>query len=147
MQIISKPKPLKGGFWKFSFRDYPVKEVTTKNRLSFWILKHFILVHLPLNLEEAEIWRVNYEVDSNVVLFPNCIVLTGNLEIAIITYFDIQSVSYEVDYSNDRLSIIINHIENGEYQSFKYDNIFLCGRNLQFVEYLKQKLESKATYS
>lgn len=67
-QARTKPQPATVSFWQFMKQDCSLREINSDNQFSFWFLNEIILRDYPLNLEEAEIWQVNKEINNFIIL-------------------------------------------------------------------------------
>jgi hypothetical protein len=81
-------------------RDCSLREINSDNQFSFWFLNEIILRDYPLNLEEAEIWQVNKEIDNFIILQPQSIVLINNSEIIDVGCEEIIASAVRLDFDN-----------------------------------------------
>lgn len=139
-QAARKPQPAKVSFWQFSTQVYFVREIDSNNKFIFWFLNKIVLKDYPLNLEEAEIWQVNKEIDNFIILQPQSIVLINSLEIIDIGYKEILSSAFRIDYSDLSIQIFIHSLIHDGEIIWKYEIRPLNERVMQFADYLCRRI-------
>lgn len=135
-QARTKPQPATVSFWQFMKRDCSLREINSDNQFSFWFLNEIVLKDYPLNLEEAEIWQVNKQIDNFIILQPQSIVLISKSEIIDVGCEEIIASAVRLDFDNSIIQIFISSlIYDGEIV-WEYKIRPVNERTVEFVHYL-----------